>query len=234
MKMPWNRKKSTPTPPAPAPTEETTAGPIAEDDAVSEAETAVSEAKAYVTQTAWEAIAPGFQDKDDIIESITEMADDDEDLPLSGAEAEAIVEELWQQRLLQLQQPGERNPSDDVRVAAAFAELEGTGIFARMSLGFDQGEGSDEARDLAKTTGARGFVYFHEQDANRLAYPDASLYLGWDAVGTTRDEYDAATIRLGEEIRAAMERQGLTVEWDGTLDRRPAVVHLDWRKPLPS
>ena len=192
------------------------------------------EATAYVAEIAWEAIAPGFQDKDDIMVSISEMADDDDGLALSGAEAEAIVEALWKKRLLELHRPSERDPSDDVRVAAAFAELERANVIARMNLGFDQGEGSDEARQLAKAAGARGFVYFHQQDANRLAYSDATLYLGWDAVGTTRDEYDAATIRLGEEIRAALERQSLTVGWDGTLASRPAVLNLTWRKPLPT
>ena len=209
MKMPWNRK------------------PQVDDQAH-------REAKAYVTEIAWEAIAPGFTDKDDIIESISEMADSDDDLAFSGLEAAAIVEELWKIRLLELQQPLERDPSDDVRVAAAFAELESVGVIARMNLGFDQGEGSDAARRIAKTVGARGFVYFHQQDANRLAYPDATLYLGWDAVGTTREDYDAATIRLGEEIRAALERQLLTVAWDGTLASRPGVLNVNWRKPLPA
>jgi hypothetical protein len=212
MKLPWNRKKDA-------------------DDAVDPARL---EAQAYVTELAWEALVPGFQDKDDIIESISEMADDDDNLALTGAEAAAMVETLWQKRLIELQQPAERDPSDDVRVAAAFAELESSGVIARMNLGYDQGEGSDEAREIAKAAGARGFVYFHIQDANRLAYPDATLYLGWDAVGTTREEYDAASIRIGEEIRAAMERQGLTVNWDGTLASRPAVSILDWRRPLPA
>jgi hypothetical protein len=192
------------------------------------------EATAYVAEIAWEAIAPGFTDKDDIIESISEMADSDDDLALSGLEAAEIVEELWKRRLLDLQQPNEREPSDDVRIATAFAELESAGVIARMNLGFDQGEGSDAARRIAKTVGARGFVYFHQQDANRLAYPDATLYLGWDAVGSTREDYDAATIRLGEEIRAALERQLLTVAWDGTLASRPGVLNVNWRKPLPA
>jgi hypothetical protein len=192
------------------------------------------EATAYVAEIAWEAIAPGFTDKDDIIESISEMADSDDDLALSGLEAAEIVEELWKRRLLDLQQPNEREPSDDVRIATAFAELESAGVIARMNLGFDQREGSDAARRIAKTVGARGFVYFHQQDANRLAYPDATLYLGWDAVGSTREDYDAATIRLGEEIRAALERQLLTVAWDGTLASRPGVLNVNWRKPLPA
>jgi hypothetical protein len=79
-----------------------------------------------------------------------------------------------------------------------------------------------------------GLSNFHQQDGNRLANPDATLYLGWDAVGTTREDYDAATIRLGEEIRAALERQLLTVGWDGTLASRPGVLNVNWRKPLPA
>jgi hypothetical protein len=212
MKMPWNRKKS----------------------ANSVDDPARAEAKAYVTQIAWEALAPGFQDKDDVIESVSEMADDDDALALSGTEAAAIVEELWQKRVRDLQEPGEGYPSDDIRVTAAFAELESAGVVARMNLGYDQEEGSDQARKIAKAVGARGFVYFHIQDASRLAYPDATLYLGWDAVGTTREEYDAATIHLGEEIRSAMEHQRLTVQWDGTLASRPSILNVTWRKPLPT
>ena len=222
MKLPWNRAKSVPAKPASNPAPGSACDEQARRDAV-----------AYVTKIAWEAIAPGFQRKNDIVESISEMADDDDDLALTGTEAAALVDELWQKRLLELQRPGDHGSSDDVRVAAAFAALESTGVLARMNLGFDQGEGSDEARHLATTVGARGFVYFHQQDAHRLAYPNATLFLGWDAVGTSRDEYDATTLRLGEEIREALEHQGLTVEWDGTLARRPEVQHLTWRKPLP-
>ena len=223
MKLPWHRKKSVPATPTPGPA----VGSVSD-------EQARREAVAYVTEIAWEAIAPGFQRKDDIIVSVAEMADDDDDLALTGTEATALVEELWQKRLVELEEPSDRSSSDDVRVATAFAELESAGVLARMNLGFDQGEGSDAARELSASAGARGFVYFHQQDANRLAYPNATLFLGWDAVGTPRDEYDATTIRLGEEIRDAFERQGLTVEWDGTLARRPEVRHLTWRKPLPS
>lgn len=222
---PWQRKRPD-VPVAPAPTARTppltrVPGDYDGDDA-------------FVAESAWEALAPGFSTRSSVTAMIVELADDDDDVAVSGDRAANIVGELLAHRERQLQQSTDRDPTDDVRVATAFDVLEQSGILARMNLGGDQGEGSHDARELATTVGARGFVYFHEQDAARLAYPGAILYLGWDAVDTTREEFDEAAIRIGHEIQDAMEGQGLTVVWDGTIDHRPAVVRLDWRRPLPA
>jgi hypothetical protein len=69
--------------------------------------------------------------------------------------------------------------------------------------------------------------------------PDAELYFGFDAVAppgerfASQQAYDDAAIAVGQQVVDALRAEGLEVEWDGTPTNRPAVLHLDWRRPLP-
>ena len=212
--MPWNKR--------PEPSDSAQRAVTAEDEA-------------YLREQAWEAIAPGFRTRDSVMESMVEGAEYDDESPLTGADARRIVDELWALRLAQLAIETAR-PRDDERVETAFAQLTAAGIVSTLHLGFDRGEGSDLGRELAeRTSGSRGFAYFHAQDADRLAHPGLPLYIGFDALDHNEPEtYDAAAVAVGEEVRAALTANGLTVSWDGTVETRIMVTGLDWRRPLPA
>jgi hypothetical protein len=87
--------------------------------------------------------------------------------------------------------------------------------------------------------GAHGYAFFHEQDAAGLAYPDAELYIGFDAVPPpgerfpSEQAFDDAATAVGRQVVEALEAEGLEVVGDGTARTRPAVQDLDWRRPLP-
>lgn len=105
-----------------------------------------------------------------------------------------------------------------------------------MNLGGDQDDGSHLSRELAAMhPGARGYAFCHEQDVNRLAYPDPVLYIGFDALGEFADRpaYDEAARVVGAEIVTALTAYGLTPTWTGSPTARIQVVDLVWRRPLP-
>lgn len=193
----------------------------------------------YLRKEALESIAPGFETLDEVIDGMRELAEDDEELDVDPDRAEEIVRELWDHRAAYLATSPARTPTDDVRVAAAFAQLEAAGIVAWMNCGWDQDEAAHLCREAASGRGASGFVYFHAQDAVRLSEPDATLYLGFDAVAPearpfpSRKAYDAAAVIVGRTVVDALVAQGLTVEWNGSPTERPQVTSLDWRRPLP-
>jgi len=97
-------------------------------------------------------------------------------------------------------------------VTAAFAALRKDGIYARGPVGFDKGEA------LAKVAeaDARGFAYYHSQDAQR-ARGGGPLWIGFGSA----TEGGAAAI--GCEVVTALERESLHVEWNGSVKTRLAV-----------
>ena len=99
----------------------------------------------------------------------------------------------------------------------------------------------------------RGYVFFHQQDSERLAPGGSDLYLAFggfraatdvDPVLVERaragdDEAKGEVVRAsevsyGREIVAALERQGLRVEWGGTGESRIQLLDLDWRRRVPA
>ena len=190
----------------------------------------MSEFESDLRDQAWRAIAPGFSPRAEVIAGLSELVEFDDDSTLTAQDVHRIVDELWTLRLDQLKS----GPGDDARIAAAFAELEAAGIVSSMNLGFDQGEGSELSEELL-TEDSRGYAFFHQQDAERLADSPADLFVGFDAVnpGLSRLEYDEAAARIGEEIREALTKRGLSVSWNGQSSTRIIVRNLDWRKPLP-
>ncbi len=185
-----------------------------------------------LTARIWADLAPGFRTRDEVVQAWTEATGDDPGWGVSPAEVPGLVDGLWRLRRQQLATGG---PGDDLKVAVAFRSLEAAGIVTRMYCGFDQGEGSRISREAASARAARGFVFFHAQDAARLAFPDAVLYLGFDAVGrfADADAYHAAATRVGRDIEAELAAAGVTVVWDGTPASRIAIAGPQWRRPLP-
>lgn len=173
--------------------------------------------------------------------------------------AEGLVEEAWERRR-EVEAawglaPGERTTGE--RLDAAFAALEARGVVARMNftccgtcghaeIGDDLGEGELE--------GKVGYVFFHEQDADRLVpdYVEADAAAGveedsfesWEAkegsdlylaFGVFRDEEDESkAIRVGVVAAECLRAEGFKVEWNGSVNSRLLVDVQPWRKRLES
>jgi hypothetical protein len=197
-------------------------------------EAEIADYENHLRATARDQLWAGFSTRREVETAIVELAEDEQIIP--AARAREITDEEWAARLAELAEPTDREPTDDQRVATAFAGLRRAGVIATMNLGFDQGEAVDESKKLAfAAPDVRGFAYFHQQDAARLCEHNATLYVGYGPIGTfgTSDEYQAANLLIAHLTRDALEDEGLTVEWDGSTASRLAVVDLDWRRPLP-
>lgn len=172
-------------------------------------------------------IRPGLVSLDEALESLLEQADDDPDIPLGEVEAEAIVREVWAERVAEL---ADGRRGDDVRVEAAFRALRGAGYVAEMNVGYTMSDAWAELGEQVEGSSAQGLAFFHGQDAERLALSPAELYIGFDCVSGK----DADMIAVARAIVYALTAQSLTVEWDGRPGTRIKVVNVDWRKPLPA
>jgi hypothetical protein len=197
---------------------------------------ALTDDESVVLEEARRLVLPGFTPLEEARSAIVEMVEDDEDLDVTPARAVAMVEGVWAARVAE--QTSWHGLSDADRVEAAFGELAAAGIVARMCFTCCQSCGSAEIGDeVAEGTDPRGFAFFHQQDADRLAEPAALLYLSYGAFldsDHTREEFERASVEVGHVVKHALEANGLRVDWDGTLRQRIGVRDLDWRRRLPS
>lgn len=67
---------------------------------------------------------------------------------------------------------------DDVRLEAAFQALRRAGYVAEMNLGYTMSDAWDELSEQVAASPAKGLAFFNGQDAERLAFSPAALYIG--------------------------------------------------------
>ncbi|HHU67351.1 hypothetical protein [Corynebacterium sp.] len=179
----------------------------------------------------WSLLVRGESDADYYLDAVTEEVPD-----IDEEEAHAVVEKLIDGRRRQLAELGDPPAS---RLSEAFAELETIGVIAREDFSCCTTCAHDEIRDeRAKLPGARGFVYYHEQDTERLI-EDRSTYLGYGTFLGAESEtlsnaekqatYERVTVRLmRDEVVPVLRRHGIGVEWSGDLGARILLTDVDY------
>ncbi|MGW2373300.1 MULTISPECIES: DUF6891 domain-containing protein [Kitasatospora] len=196
-------------------------------------------------ERARELIRCGFQEPDEIAESLVEVLDDQ---GLTQEEAERIVAPLWAERLAE--QADWPETTDVDRLVAAFDLLEDQGIVAAMDFTCCAGCGYAEIGGEADQD-SRGFVFFHQQDTEAAA-AGRGLMLRYGAFRTAEEadgepsaasgeesgeESESAagqrTAEVGRIVVAALEAVGLPVEWDGSPRTAIRVDPLEWLNRLP-
>jgi hypothetical protein len=195
-----------------------------------------------LAESARQAVLPGFLSRVEAIERVRdefELVDDD-------PAAEDAVDRVWRARL-----------EEERTWAAGDSE----GVVARMDFTCCNSCGTTEIDDERTALPEPGegyryreerYVFFHQQDSDRLVDEPAQLMLTYSAWRAARDtdpellsaaragDRDAETRireetdrKVGEIVAAALAEEGLTVSWNGDPAQRLAVEISHWRKPLP-
>ena len=207
---------------------------------------------AQVAAFAREVIRPGFLDLDGAVEQVEDFFED-RPAPTDAGGIPAIVAEVWQECLAEQETWADESDSD--RMTRAFAALESDGFVPRMAFSCCQPCGHTEIEE-ERTAGEHSYVFFHSQDAERLAEPGV-LHLAYGAFDDHPDldpdllaaarqsedpeigaraaaDYERVVTAVGVRVVEAVRREGLEVAWDGNLRTRPAVTIDDWRRRLPT
>jgi hypothetical protein len=119
------------------------------------------------------------------------------------------------------------------RLDLAFQALQQQGIIALHRAGFTQSDGLEEVEDDYHEAGGEasdyaGHCFYTEQD-QQGALDGSGLYIG---VGHLSGD-DAKGVEVGQLVRAALEAEGLNVEWDATIGRRLFVKNFRWQRRSP-
>lgn len=198
-------------------------------------------------------IRPGFRTFDDAREALEYFFEDSEP-EVTAAEFDAGMRLAWGERLSELE--GLPEGGDYSKVAAAFADLESKGFIARMNFTCCNTCGNDEIEDERTSPEQNAFVFFHQQDADRLLGESASLFLSFGfleghpqidsellavahsgdklAQSAMVDVFKAIESGVGAEVVQTLRGHGLEVEWNGSSETRPRVSVGQWNKPLPN
>jgi len=177
-------------------------------------------------------VRPGFYSRGEVLVSAQEFRDDDE-MPVTDRQLEQVVDEVWQARLAEQQGWAERTDAD--KVAAAFAELDAAGVIARMNFTCCQTCGVaeiDDERPADRPTS--GYVFFHQQDSERLVDDQALLYLAYGTLDPVPGQVAEQDAEVGRQIETALRTQGVPVEWNGSSQQRISVGPINWQRRLPA
>lgn len=192
--------------------------------------------RAYLGDYLWSLLLRGESDPAPYLDAVTEELPD-----LGEKEAAVVVDSLIARRRAQLAALGPRPTS---RLSEAFAELATIGVIAREDFTCCGTCGHAEIGDeLADFPDARGFVYYHEQDTERLI-EDRTTYVGygvflpaflseeeWEALGDEEQSatYERLTVGLmRDEVIPLLRRHGIGVEWDEDLSTRILLTDVDY------
>ncbi|AQZ66377.1 unnamed protein product [[Actinomadura] parvosata subsp. kistnae] len=178
-----------------------------------------------ITEEIHTAVAAGRHDFERVVRGVLETwADEvDDQALLDEAVREVTAEEFAAHLAAQARWPA---TTDNDRLSLAMGELAQAGILARehytccMTCGI-----TDIRGEIAGLSGVRGYVFYHEQDAERAVAGDG-LYL---AFGRGDLEDAPRADRIGAEIAEALRRRGLRVEWDGDAGQR-IHVPMTWQR----
>jgi hypothetical protein len=172
------------------------------------------------------AVRSGFQSRDEIVESVSEMAADEgsHDVDIAALVDAAIAD-------LQRESLGWPAVTDYDRLTAALEALEQRGIVARQNFTCCQSCGhaeiGDELEQFEAAGGvARGYVFFHQQ-ATEGAVDGEDINF---AYGSTTEAVDS--VEIASELAAELRQAGLQVDWNGESSMC-VMVGLDWKRRWP-
>ncbi|MFJ9605570.1 DUF6891 domain-containing protein [Kitasatospora sp. NPDC101176] len=180
-------------------------------------------------ERASELIRCGFQEPDEIAQSLVEVLDDQ---GLTQEEAERIVAPLWDERLAE--QASWPATTDVDRLEAAFDALEEQGVVAAMDFTCCATCGYEEIGGEADE-GSHGFVFFHQQDTEAAAAGQGLMlrYGGFRTGAEPAGVAERRTVEVGRAVVAALAAAGLPAEWDGSPHTAIRVAPLLWLNRLP-
>lgn len=111
--------------------------------------------------------------------------------------------------------------SNKDRLNGMFRELRRQRIVARQNFMCCGSCASAELASMVRERDARGAVYYHRQEGERLRAGAERVYLAYGAGDGASESEDRV---IGLEIVHAAQRNGLAVDWDGDVTKCVVVL----------
>ena len=171
----------------------------------------------------------GFEDGDDLLESISEMFYDETDF-----------DENWLKQEIEIRLKKHKTdsfkwekPTDFDRLVKAFDELNKNKIISLHRAGYTKSDGESDCSEIIdelKELGinAKGYCYYHTQDLERAIGKEKMLFLGFDSYNRN----DELAKEVAEKIISVLTDNGFSTKWNGSIDTRIEILNINWKKTV--
>jgi hypothetical protein len=188
-----------------------------------------SDIKSEIDELVKNEVYKGFTAKNEIIEHITEIVEDEYDIDTNSIKyyiedttCKLLNEHYEEQKTWQFE-------TDCDKLDKVFNLLEDRGIVARQNFTDCQTCGNfeikEEIENFSNNAVPIGYTFYHEQDTDS-AFEYGSLYLSYSSI----DDSDKESLKIGKTIVGMLEKFGFSVKWDGTINQRICIEGIDWKK----
>ncbi len=188
----------------------------------------MNESTKYIFDEIKTRVWSGFDTAEDVHQLIDDMlSDDGEDV--DEAILRAAVEPEFRQKLTAETTWPVKTDCD--HLDTAFDSLNRIGIIALHNAGVTQSDGLSDVGEALRErgrSGITGYCFYHWQDIER-AVQGLGLWLAFGDL----DDNKTAKVDIGKVIKEMLERNALTVEWDGNPDTRLRIPVFDWKRRTP-
>lgn len=170
----------------------------------------------------------GFENEDELFESIREMFYNEDDFD------EDWLKQIISEKYNQHQQDSLTwtRPNDFDRLVKSFDQLINDKIVCLHKAGYTKQDGEGDCMETIEKLNelgikAIGFCYYHSQDLARTVDKEIrNLYLGFDS--PTHDDNEA--LKVANKIVSTLKENGFDVSWTGTVDQRIEIKNIIWQK----
>jgi len=171
----------------------------------------------------------GFENGDDLLESISEMFYDENDFDEKWLKQE-IDSRLKKHHTKSLNW---KKPTDFDRLVKSFDELNKNKIVSLHRAGYTKSDGEEDCSEIIdelKEIGinAKGYCYYHTQDLERAIGEEKMLFIGFDSYN--RD--DELAKEVAEKIVDVLTKNGFSTKWNGSIDTRIEIQNINWKKTV--
>ncbi len=171
----------------------------------------------------------GFENADDLLESISEMFYDEDDFDEEWLKQE-IDSRLKKHKADSLKW---EKPTDFDRLVKAFDELNKNKIVSLHRAGYTKSDGESDCSEIIdelKELGinAKGYCYYHTQDLERAIGEEKMLFIGFDSYNRN----DELAKEVAEKIISVLTDNGFSTKWNGSIDTRIEILNINWKKTV--
>ncbi|MBU2927150.1 DUF6891 domain-containing protein [Winogradskyella psychrotolerans] len=171
----------------------------------------------------------GFENEDDLLESICGMFYDESDF-----------DEKWLKREIDIRLKKHQadslkweTPTDFDRLVKSFDELNKNKIISLHRAGYTKSDGEEDAAEIIaelkeRGISVKGYCYYHTQDLERAIGEEKMLFIGFDSYN--RD--DKLAKEVAEKIITVLTKHGFSTRWNGSIETRIAILNINWKKAV--
>ena len=171
----------------------------------------------------------GFENGDDLLESISEMFYDEDDFDENWLKREIEI----RLKKHQTESLNWEKPTDFERLVKSFDELIKEKIVSLHRAGYTRQDGESDCSEIIdelKAIGinAKGYCFYHTQDLERAIGEEKMLFIGFDSY----NREDELAKEVAKKIVEVLKKNEFNVKWNGSLDTRIEILDINWKKAV--